>query len=128
MRNNTSLDGYIARMDELKAVGGNSTSLLGFTVACTNGKGEYENTVFLDCTAWGKTGEMVNQYFSKGKPICVTGELKQENWEDKESGKKRSKIVLNVNRVDFPIGKANDGGSNTSAPAVAKMATDEIPF
>ena len=130
MRNQTVLDGYLLKDPEVKTVGDKGTTLTELCVVCTNGKDPYENTVFMNCTAWGKTGEMVAKFFSKGSAIGVTGELKQENWEDKETGKKRNKIVLNINRVDFPIGKGGKGGKaqDQSSTDNKPMGEDEIPF
>ena len=130
MRNQTNLDGYIARIEDIKKVGAKETSLLKFCVACTNGKGEYENTVFLDCTAWGKQAEMVNQYFTKGKAIGVSGDLKQDNWEDKTSGAKRSKITLNITKVDFPLGqsKSSEREQVGVSDTAGKLGPIDIPF
>ena len=56
---------------------------------------------FIDCTAFGKTAELIGQYFAKGKPILVNGSLKQDTWEDKTTGAKRSKITVSVDGFSF---------------------------
>ena len=61
---------------------------------------------FIDCTCWGKTAELVANHFVKGKQIGVTGELRQERWENKD-GAKRSKLTVNVNNVTF-VGKKEE--------------------
>ena len=53
-----------------------------------------EEVTFVDCTAFGRTGEVINQYFTKGKPIFIEGRLKYDQWEDKQGGGKRSKITV----------------------------------
>jgi single-strand DNA-binding protein len=60
-----------------------------------------EDVLFLECTLWGKTAEIAGEYLSKGKPVLFSGKLKQENWDDKTTGQKRSKIVLNVESMQF---------------------------
>lgn len=67
-----------------------------------------EETTFVDCAAFGKTGEVINQYFQKGKPIFIEGRLKFDSWEDKQGGGKRSKLSVVVENFQF-VG-SRDGG------------------
>lgn len=66
-----------------------------------------EKTCFVDCKAWGRTGEIINEYFAKGKPIFVEGNLDFEQWDDAQSGQKRSKLKVNVTSFQF-IGGRDD--------------------
>ncbi len=74
---------------------------------------------FFDVTAWEKTGELVQQYLSKGRRVLVQGRLRQDSWDDKETGKKRSKVEVVANDVTFLDGPGGDnaGGSAPSAPS-----------
>ena len=45
-----------------------------------------EEVCFVDCSAFGRTAEVINQYFTKGKPIFIEGRLKYDQWEDKQGG------------------------------------------
>lgn len=56
---------------------------------------------FFEVTAWEKLGELVIQYLHKGRPCVVQGRLRQETWDDKESGKKRSKVAVVATDVTF---------------------------
>ena len=90
-------------------------------------------------TAWGKLGEMINQYAKKGSGVLVSGRLDQRSFEGKD-GVKRSRTEIVVEDFNF-IGPANrDGGSNSysnnfgasnatdnSAPADQGNIPDEIP-
>lgn len=49
---------------------------------------EREETTFVNCEAWGKTGEIMAQYLRKGSPVFIEGRLKLDQWEDKD-GQKR---------------------------------------
>lgn len=60
-----------------------------------------ENTVFVECTLWGKTAELAGQYLAKGKPVMFEGKLKLDQWDDKETGKKRSKLGVTVESMQF---------------------------
>src|SRR5437870_4996318 len=67
-----------------------------------NEAGELQEEVsFFNVAAFGKTAETIAEYFSKGKPIIVTGRLKQESWDDKQTGAKRSAVKIILERFDF---------------------------
>src|SRR5437762_1626193 len=51
-----------------------------------------EDVTFVDCEAWGKTAESMNQYLSKGKPVFIEGRLRLDTWKDKQDGSNRSKL------------------------------------
>ncbi len=66
-----------------------------------NQAGEQQDEVtYLDCDAFGKTAEMINQYFRKGRPIFIEGRLKLDQWQDKE-GHQRSKVVVVIESFQF---------------------------
>lgn len=76
-----------------------------------------ENVSYIDCVAWGKTGEIIAQYVQKGRPLLVSGRLDQRSWDDKESGQKRSKVEVVVEDFNFVGGGAGDGGGRSFSPA-----------
>jgi len=71
-----------------------------------------EETTFVDCEAWGKTAEMISQYFSKGRPILIEGRLKLDQWQDKESGQNRSKLKVVIDNFHFVDSKPGQGGGD----------------
>jgi len=88
-----------------------------------------ERTNFIDCDAWGARGETIAKYFSKGRQILVEGSLRQDTWEDKETGKNRSKLSVSVNGFSFVNdGKgAGAGGGSTPAPASDDNPVVNVP-
>ena len=60
-----------------------------------------EEVTFIDCEAWGKTGEIINQYFKKGAIIFLSCRAKLDQWEDKNGGGKRSKVKFVVDSFEF---------------------------
>lgn len=64
-----------------------------------------EKTCFVDCKAWGRVGEVINEYMSKGRSIYVEGNLDFEQWE--QEGQKRSKLKVNVTSFQFIDGKGD---------------------
>jgi single-strand DNA-binding protein len=111
--NKVMLMGNLTRDPQLKYLP-NQTAVAEFGIACNRkfkaATGEdREEVTFVDVTAFGKTGEVINQYFTKGKPIFIEGRLKYDQWEDKNGGGKRSKLVVIVENFVFVGGR--DGGS-----------------
>src|SRR5882724_4261880 len=69
-----------------------------------------DETTFIDIEAWGKQGELVSKYLSKGSPCMVEGRLKLDQWEDKTSGAKRSKLKVVLDNVQFLSSRGGPGG------------------
>jgi single-strand DNA-binding protein len=61
----------------------------------------YQETDWFSLEAWGKTAEVMGNYVRKGGLIGVMGELKFEEWNDRNSGELRSKAVIKVNQLDL---------------------------
>ena len=71
---------------------------------------KHEDVTFVDCTLWGKTAELASEYLKKGSSVLFEGSLKQESWEDKQTGQKRSKLKVNVESMQFLGEKPASGG------------------
>jgi single-strand DNA-binding protein len=69
-----------------------------------------EEVCFIECTAFGKGGELINQYCQKGRQLYVEGRLKYDTWEDKNGGGKRSKHVVVVDNFQF-LGSRDGAGA-----------------
>jgi single-strand DNA-binding protein len=67
-----------------------------------------EDVVFVDVTAFEKQAELINQHFTKGAQILFEGRLKLDTWDDRESGAKRSKLYILLDRFTF-VGSKRDG-------------------
>lgn len=90
-------------------------SVTSFSLAVDR-QGQDDQADFFDVTAWEKTGELVAQYLSKGRRALVQGRLRQDSWDDKETGKKRTRVevvAFDVTFLDGPGG--NDSGSPSSS-------------
>jgi len=83
-----------------------------------------EETAFVDIEAWGKQGEIISKYCTKGRPLFVEGRLKFDQWEDKTSGQKRNKLKVVLENFQF-IGGRGDGAPAASGDAEA--APGEAP-
>jgi len=81
-----------------------------------------EEVSFIDCSAFGRTAENIVQYFRKGGSIIIEGRLKQETWEDRQDGRKRSKLKVFVSIFHF-AGEAAPGGKTERAPEQSRAAS-----
>ena len=75
-----------------------------------------QSTVFLDFVAFGKTAELINQYYQKGDMLCGQGEIAQDEWEDKNTGAKRTKHKIIIQKLEFtksPKAWASGGANST---------------
>jgi single-strand DNA-binding protein len=72
-----------------------------------------EEVTFVEIVVWQKQAEMASQYLHKGSKCLVEGRLNQDRWEDKETGKSRSRINVVAERIEF-LDKKED--SNQQAP------------
>lgn len=102
--NKVLLMGNITRDIELKhTASSQAVATIGLAVNRrykTKDGEDREDTTFVDCEAWGRTAEVIHQYFGKGKPIFIEGRLKLDQWEDKE-GKKQSKLRVVIEGFEF---------------------------
>lgn len=65
-----------------------------------------EETTYVDVTLWGRTAEVADEYLSKGSSALIAGRLKMDKWEDRETGKERSKLKVVADRLQLLGGNA----------------------
>jgi single-strand DNA-binding protein len=73
-----------------------------------------EEVMFIDCSAFGRGAEVINQYCQKGRPLLVEGRLKLDTWEDKQGGGKRSKHTVVVDNFQL-LGSRGDSAGGPGA-------------
>lgn len=94
----------------------------------TRNNGErQEKTTFIDFTAWGNTAELIAKWKSKGEPILVEGRLEQDEWEDKQTNQKRSKIKIVVHNVTF-VGSNGESKANNSRGETPRNPSNESDY
>lgn len=107
-----------------------------------------EEVTFVDVDVWGRQAETIGQYMTKGRPIFIEGRLKLDQWDDKESGQKRSKLKVVCEGFQFlgaprggapgaegepPVNRPAARPARPSAPPPAEEpppteGEDNIPF
>ena len=111
--NKVMLMGNLTRDPEIKYTP-KGTAIAAFTIA-TNRKytletGEKrEEVTFVDVEAYGKQAEVIGEYVKKGRPIYAEGRLKMDQWDDKATGQKRSKMKVVLEAFEF-LGTREGGG------------------
>ncbi len=84
-----------------------------------------EQTSFINCVAWGKVGEIIAQYTSKGSPLLVSGRLDQRSYDDKD-GNKRQAVEVNVEDFNFIGSGRNDSGEAPVASPSSSKSKDVV--
>ena len=123
-------NGTICRDIELKYTQNSGLSVisnsLAFNKKDANGN---QSTVFLDFVAFGKTAELINQYYQKGDMLCGQGEISQDEWQDKDTGAKRTKHKIIIQKLEFTKSpKAWASGANSGANGVNNGANSNVSY
>lgn len=123
--NQVILMGRLTRDPEVRTTSTGKT-ITSFSLAVDRG-GQDDQADFFDITAWEKLGELVAQYLTKGRRCLVQGRLRQDSWDDKETGKKRSKVEVVATDVTFLDGPGDSegGASSPRTPRTSSKATNE---
>jgi single-strand DNA-binding protein len=146
--NRVILMGNLTRDPELRYLPSNTPVVnLGLAVnrRYKNQQGEQQEEVtFVDCEAFARPAEVINQYMSKGQPILIEGRLRLDQWQTQD-GQNRSKLKVVVENFQFVGGRGGDGqggGQGQSAgggqaqgaapggqpPGPEAVEEDDIPF
>jgi single-strand DNA-binding protein len=129
--NKVILAGNLTRDPEVRYTPkGTAIAKLGLAInrSWKNEAGETkEEVTFVDVDAFGRTAEVISQYLKKGRPILVEGRLKLDQWDDKQTGQKRSRLGVILENFQFlDSGRGGDGGggggSRSSAPSAPASA------
>jgi len=90
-----------------------------------NNRFNKDEAYFFDCTAWGRVAELAGEYLRKGSKVGIVGSLQQQRWE--KEGKKYSKVIINVEQLEFLDSKKQEEQSGFQGEDVTED-TDIFPF
>jgi len=153
--NKVMLIGNLTRDPELR-VTPKGTAICTFSLAVNRkfkdeSGGEREEVTYVDIEAWGKSGENISKYCTKGRPLFVEGRLRLDQWEDKNTKEKRSRMKVVCENFQFlGSGRAeggapgggeggdqpryaapaprNSGAPKPAAPAQQENLDEDVPF
>ena len=103
--NKVLLMGNLTRNPEIRYTpGGSAVCEFGMAInrrfMQANGQ-EKDETCFVDITVWGKQAESSSRFLQKGSSVFVEGRLVYDQWTEKETGNKRSRLRIYAERVQF---------------------------
>ncbi len=131
--NRVIIAGNLTRDPELRYTPkGTAIARIGMAINRTwkNEAGESQTEVtFVDVDAFGRQAEVVAQYMKKGRPLLVEGRLKLDQWEDKNTHQKQSKLKVVLESFSFIDSKGGDGGGGAEgrAPMAPRAAATPPP-
>lgn len=96
--NHSTIMGSLTKNPELRRTT-TGKAVCSFDIACDK-PGKDNGASFIPCVAWEKTGEFINQYFSKGSAIVVEGRLESRQYDSKD-GLKRTVLEVVVSQAHF---------------------------
>lgn len=153
--NKVMLIGNLTRDPELR-VTPKGTAICQFSLAVNRkfkdeSGGEREEVTYIDVEAWSKQGETIAKYCTKGRPLFVEGRLRLDQWEDKTTKEKRSRMKVVLENFQFLGSGRADGGApsaggegasepryaapaprssapKSAAPAAQENLDEDVPF
>lgn len=147
--NKVMLIGNLTRDPELR-VTPKGTAICTFSLAVNRkfkdeSGGDREEVTYIDIEAWGKSGENISKYCTKGRPLFVEGRLRLDQWEDKNTKEKRSRMKVVLENFQFlGSGRSEGGGGEggearsyaprsaaprpAAAPAPQENLDEDVPF
>src|SRR6478672_9991265 len=119
--NKVILAGNLTRDPELRYTPkGMAIAKLGLAInrSWKNEAGETkEEVTFVDVDAFGRQAEVIGQYLKKGRPILMEGRLRLDQWDDKQTQQKRSKLGVVLETFSFLDSGAREGGGDFAGGA-----------
>lgn len=116
--NKVILVGNLTRDPDVKYTnGGTAVCEVGLAVNRTwfdkSSNQKKEEVTFVDCTLWGRTAEVAGEYLAKGNSVLIEGRLQTDSWEDKETGKRRTKLKVVAEHMTMLGNRSRNGDDQT---------------
>jgi single-strand DNA-binding protein len=136
--NRVCISGNLTRDPEMRSTG-SGMAIMQLRMAVNDRRknpqsGEWEDAPnYVGVVVFGQRAESLSRFLSKGSKIIVDGKLRWSEWDDKNTGEKRSKLEVVADDIDFASGRGEGGGGGGySAPAPSTSSAPEfdedIPF
>ncbi|WP_195428338.1 single-stranded DNA-binding protein [Clostridium sp. D46t1_190503_E9] len=111
--NKVILLGRLTKDPELNHAAGTGKAVVRFTLAVTR-PFKKDETDFINCIAFGKTGETIAQYLTKGRQLAVTGNIRTGSYDAKD-GTKRYTTDIVVDSFEFIGGNQNNNMNSSNS-------------
>lgn len=146
--NKVLLVGRLTRDPEIRSTStGKSVAQLSLAVNRRRGRDQEDETTFVDIETWERNADFCRNYLNKGSGVYIEGRLRQDRWQDRETGGNRSKIVVVAERIQFAETRAeaqqrtesdhSHGGESGGTPewsgpsggeSDSEQTNDDLPF
>lgn len=125
--NKVILIGRLTRDPDIRYTAGESANCIArFSVAVNrrfkDADGNY-GADFINCVAFGKSGEFIEKYFRKGMAIGLTGRIQTGSYTNKDGQKVYTTDVV-VEETEFVESKNGSGGNSSSVPTPSSPSDD----
>lgn len=122
--NKAAISGNLTRDPELRTTQ-SGTSVLSMAVAVNErvkrGDQWEDRPSYVDVTVWGARAEALSKFLRKGLRVAVSGRLRQDRWQDKQTGENRSRLGIVADEVDVMTPRDGaQGRQAVSQPQVAR--------
>lgn len=115
---NATLTGNLGRDPDFNTTqSGQMVSKFSLAVRQPKKQGQDQPAFWVKVEVWGKQAEYVANYLKKGASVCVTGQVAEESWNDKNTGELKKAVVIRNASVESWQARAEGGG----APAPAQQ-------
>lgn len=124
--NSINLIGRLTRDVEMRYTQ-NQTAVANFGLAVRRAfaKEGYQDVDFINCTAFGKTAELIEKHVSKGNQLGVSGRLAIEQYE--KDGQQRNATKVMVDSITF-VGNSQGSQSQQENPGFEPVNEEDLPF
>lgn len=126
--NHVILTGRLTKDPEIRYTD-SKKAVCSFTLAIDDGRDSEgkKKAQFIPCVAWNKTAELIDQHFTKGKPLTVTGRITVRPYD--KNGERRYMTEVVCNGIEFPLRDSSDTYGTVEANAFEEIKDDEeLPF
>jgi single-strand DNA-binding protein len=128
--NDVRLAGILGRDPEIRYTT-SGMAVVNASMACSrrykaqNATEWKEETTWVDLEIWGKRAESFSELLGKGVPVYIEGHLKKDEWEDKNTGQKRTKMKIVVDKWQFVERKSKSGGGAPRSSGASSRSSGE---
>ncbi len=143
--NRVTIVGNLTRDPEVKHLASSNTAVAEIGIALNRSWTDkdtgvkHDDVTFVDVTLWARTAEVAGEFLSKGSQVLIEGRLQTDSWQDRDTGKNRTKLKVIGERMVMLGTRAVRGeqsqdpvqqpaGDTVSAPVNAPAAEDGVPF
>lgn len=125
--NKVVLIGRLTKDPELKYTPGDGTAICRITVAVARAF-KKDETDFINCVAFGKTGETIAQYFTKGRQIALVGNIRTGSYEGQDGMRRYTTDVIIENFEFVGNNSNNQSASDESFEGMTPVDDGDMPF